>query len=83
MKGKTNNDNWRKKYVPLKPTQGFLADTKRNFFIDLTKVRHLDLILVKVLKFAEGLPGKGTNSLYVFETFIFPVYASIYCVFAV
>ena len=71
MKGKTNNDNWRKKYVPVKPKQGFLADTKRNFFTDLTKVRHLDLILVKVLKFAEGLPGKGTNSLICFWNIYF------------
>ena len=58
--------------------QGFLAAAVRNLFTHLTKVKHPNPKSVKVLKIAKRLPEWGTNF---FETFIFPMYTSIYCLF--
>ena len=53
LEGKTNYDYKRKKHVPMKPKQGFIAAAVRNFYTDLSKVKHDDLNLEKALKFAE------------------------------
>ena len=37
----------------MKPKQGFIAAAVRNFYTDLSKVKHDDLNLEKTLKFAE------------------------------
>ena len=38
---------WRKKYVPIKPKQGFLAAAVREFYSDLADVKHDDNNLSK------------------------------------
>ena len=43
----------RRKHVPFEPKQGFLATAVRQFYTDLSKVKHDDLNLVKALKFVK------------------------------
>ena len=38
LAGKTKYDYKRKKHVPMKPIQGFIAAAVRNFYADLSKV---------------------------------------------
>ena len=53
LEGKTRYDHKRKKHVPMKPKQGFIAAAVREFYTDLTKVKHDNSNLVKALKFAK------------------------------
>ena len=53
LEGKTRYDYKRKKHVQLKPQQGFLAAAVREFYTDLSKVKHDDPKLVNALKFAK------------------------------
>ena len=53
LKGKTRYDHKRKKNVPIKPKQGFIAAGVREFYTDLSKVKHDNPNLVKALKFAK------------------------------
>ena len=51
--GKTNYDYKQKKHVPIKLKQGFIAAAVRNFYTDLSKVKHDDPNFEKALKFAK------------------------------
>ena len=42
-----------KKHVPIKPKQGFITAAVREFYTDLSKVKHDNPNLVKALKFAK------------------------------
>ena len=42
LEGKTHYDYKRKKQVPMKPKQGFLVTAVRQFYTDLSKVKHDD-----------------------------------------
>ena len=53
LQGKTHYDYKRKKHVPIKPKQGFLATAAREFYIDLADVKHDDNNLSKALKFTK------------------------------
>ena len=53
LEGKTRYDHKRKKHVPMKPKQGFIAAAVREFYTDLSKVKHDNPNLVKALKFAK------------------------------
>ena len=53
LKGKTRYDYKRKKHVPMKPKQGFIAAAVRQFYTDLSKVKHDNPNLVKALKLAK------------------------------
>ena len=52
LEGKTNYDYKRKKHAPMKPKQSFIAAAVRNFYTNLSKVKHDDPNLEKALKFA-------------------------------
>ena len=54
LQGKTRYDKKRKRHVQIKPQQqGFLAAAVREFYPDLSEVKHNDTNLVKALKFAK------------------------------
>ena len=53
LEGKTRYDHKRKKHVPMKPKQGFIAAAVREFYTDLSKVKHDNSNLVETLKFAK------------------------------
>ena len=57
----------RKKYVPIKPKQGFLAAAVREFYSDLADVRHDDNDLSKALKFEKRCHEKCLNDEFVDE----------------
>ena len=40
LKGKTRYDHQGKKHLPIKPKQGFIAAAVREFYTDLSKVKH-------------------------------------------
>ena len=50
LEGKTNYNFKRKKYVPMKPKQGFMAAVNSKFYIDLAKVKHDDPNIDKICK---------------------------------
>ena len=45
--GKTRYDNKRKKYVAIKPTEGYLAKAVREFYPDLSKEKNDDQTFAK------------------------------------
>ena len=49
----TRYDLKQKKHAPMKPKQGFIAASVREFYTDLSKVKHDNPNLVKALKFAK------------------------------
>ena len=51
LEGKTLYDYKQRKHVPMKPKQGFLATTVREFYTNLSEVKHNDQSLAKSLKF--------------------------------
>ena len=53
LEGKTIHDHKRKKHVPMKTKQGFIAAAVREFYTDLSKVKHDNPNLVEALKFAK------------------------------
>ena len=53
LEGKTRYDHNRKKHVTMKQKQGFIAAAVREFYTDLSKVKHENQNLVKALKFAK------------------------------
>ena len=53
LEGKTKYGYKRKQLVPMKPKQGFTAADVREFYTDLSKVKHDNPNLVKELKFAK------------------------------
>ena len=55
LESKTHYDYKRKKHLPMKLKQGFLATALREFYTDLSKVNHDDSNLVKALKFERPL----------------------------
>ena len=65
LQGKTY-DYKRKKHVPIKPKQGFLATAVRKFYGDLADVKH-DNNLSKALKFAKSCHEKYLNDEFVDE----------------
>ena len=67
LQGKTHNDYKRKKYVPIKPKQGFLATAVWEFYSDLADVNHDDNNLGKALKFAKTCHEKYLNNDFVDE----------------
>ena len=54
MDDKTRYDYKRKKYVPMKPKQGFLVAAVRKFNIDLSNAKHNNPVLEKALKFVKS-----------------------------
>ena len=58
LEGKTRYGHKRKKPVPVKPKQGFIVAAVREFYTDLSKVKHDNPNLVKALKFAKRCYGK-------------------------
>ena len=67
LQGKTHYDYKRKKYVPIKPKQGFLATAVCEFYSDLADVKHDDNNLGKALKFAKRCHEKYLNNDFVDE----------------
>ena len=67
LQGKTHYDYKRKKHVPIKPKQGFLATAVREFYSDLADVKHDDNNLSKALKFAKRCHEKYLNDEFVDE----------------
>ena len=61
LQGKTHYDYKRKKHVPIKLKQGFLATAVREFYSDLADVKHDDNNISKVLKFAKICHEKYLN----------------------
>ena len=53
LEGKTRYDHKRKKHVAMKPKQSFITAAIREFYTDLSKVRHENPNLVEALKFAK------------------------------
>ena len=53
LEGQTRYDHKRKKKLPMKPKQGFIAAAVKEFYTDLSKVKHDNQYLVKALKFAK------------------------------
>ena len=53
LEGKTRYDHKRRKHVPVKPKQGLIATAVREFYTNLSKVKHDNPNLVKALKFAK------------------------------
>ena len=66
LQGKTHYDYKRKKHVPIKSKQGFLA-AAREFNSDLADVKHDDNNRSKALKFAERCHEKYFNDEFVDE----------------
>ena len=62
-----NHDYKRKKHVPIKPKQGFLATAFRELYSDLADVKHDDDNLRKALKFAKRCHEKYLNDEFVNE----------------
>ena len=58
LKGQTTYDFRTKKHVPKKPKQGFLATAVREFYSDLTDVRHNDPNLLSAIKLAKRCHDK-------------------------
>ena len=67
MQGKTHYNHKRKKHVPIKPKQGFLATAVREFCSDLADVKHGDNNFSKVLKFVKTCHEKQLNDEFVDE----------------
>ena len=67
VQGKTHYDYKRKKHVPIKPKEGFLATAAREFYSDLADVKHDDSNLSKPLKFAKRCHEKNLNDEFVDE----------------
>ena len=67
MQGKTHCDYKRKKHVPIKPKQGFLATVVREFYSDFADGKHGDNNLSKALKFAKRSHEKYLNDEFVDE----------------
>ena len=53
LQRKIHYDHKRKKYVPIKPKQGFLATAVREFYSDSADVKHGDNNFSKALKFVK------------------------------
>ena len=53
LQGKTTYDYRTKKHVQKKPKQGYLAAAVREFYSDLSNVKHNDPNLTNALKFAK------------------------------
>ena len=47
LEGKTRYDHKRKKHVPIKPKQVFIAAAVRDFYTDLSKAKHNSLPKVR------------------------------------
>ena len=67
LQGKTHYDHKRKKHVPIKPKQGCLATAVREFYSDLTDVKHGDNNFSKALKFVKTCHEKYLNYEFVDE----------------
>ena len=50
MEGKKRYDDKRKRHVPTKPKQGFIAAAVREFYTALSRVKHDNTNLVKAFK---------------------------------
>ena len=61
LQGKTHYNYKRKKHVPIKPKQGFLATAVSEFYSDLADVKHADNNLSKALNFAKRCHEKYLN----------------------
>ena len=53
LEAKTRHDHKRKKHVPMKPKQDFIAAAVRVSYTDLSKVKHDNSNLVKALNFTK------------------------------
>ena len=67
LQGKTHYDCKRKKHVPIKPKQRFLATAIREFYSDLEDVEHDDNNLSKALRLAKRCHEKYLNDEFVYE----------------
>ena len=65
LQEKTHYDYKRKKHVPIKPKQGFLATAVQEFYSNLANVKHDDNNISKALKFAKRLYEKYLNDEFV------------------
>ena len=67
LQGRTHYNYKQKKYVAIKPKQGFLATAVCEFYSDLADVKHDDNNLGKALKFAKRCHEKYLNNDFVDE----------------
>ena len=67
LQGKSHYNYKRKKHIPIKPKQGFVATAFREFYSDLADVKHDDNSLSKALKFARRCHQKYLNDEFVDE----------------
>ena len=67
LEGKSSYDYKRKMHAPMKPKRAFLAAAVRNVYAYLSKVKHDDPNLEKVLKFAKRFHEKYLSNEFLKE----------------